>query len=279
MLEKFFQYMMPLFRNEYDDISREVLPFVTELLVAIRKEKRIVGYPNDSQKQMLPIILKAVLIKMKYSSETEWGNTEEESEEAEFQEFRKQLKTLQEALAVIDEPFFLNTLRTEIGSIFQQLKNPSPGKPQPEWRDLEFALHEMFLLGETGPKASGPTGGLFVKNKPLRPIAETLAHLMTEMMTTSTSTRVELVIVVRFEYPLLFLFAISFVFLLFSCFIYSNHCFSHYRHLQVYTSRNSTQICRNPRQICLLLRAVSRTYTPCSRRLHRRCPFLPRPSS
>ncbi|RPA74847.1 Xpo1-domain-containing protein [Ascobolus immersus RN42] len=185
MLEKFFQYMMPLFRNEYDDISREVLPFITELLTAIRKEKRMVGFPNDSQKQMLPIILNAVLIKMKYSSETEWGSTDEESEEAEFQEFRKALKILQESIAVIDEPFFLSTLRTEIGGIFQQLKTPAPGKPQPEWRDLEFALHEMYLLGETGPKASGPTGGLFVKNKPLRPIAETLAHLLTEMMTTN----------------------------------------------------------------------------------------------
>src|SRR5690606_36240289 len=177
----------------------------------------------------------------------------EESEEAEFQEFRKQLKTLQETIAVIDEPFFLNTLRTEIGSIFQQLKNPSPGKPQPEWRDLEFALHEMFLLGETGPKVSGPSGGLFVKNKPLRPIAETLAHLMTEMMTTSTSTCVKVAFVVCSEYLLLFLFAVSFVSLLFPCFACSNHFTSLYRHLQVYTSRNSTQVCRNSRQICFFL--------------------------
>lgn len=246
MLEKFFRYMMPLFRNEYDDISREVLPFMTELLTAIRKEKRMIGAPNDSQKQMLPIILKAVLIKMKYSSETEWGSTEEESEEAEFQEFRKQLKTLQESLAVIDEPFFLTTIRHEVGGIFQLLKNQTP-----EWRDLEFALHEMFLLGETGPKAAGPAGGLFVKNKPLRPVAETLAQLMTEMMTTSMFTQLPLLfcfetnihcspshnpILVAF----LFLFTILTSFLLLC------------RYFQDRTPSHPDQICRNSRQICFL---------------------------
>ena len=49
---------------------------------------------------------------------------------------------------------------------------------QLNWRDLELALHQMFIFGDLAIK----TGGLYQKNKPNSPAAEKLVQMMSRMM-------------------------------------------------------------------------------------------------
>lgn len=153
------------------------MPFFNELLSFFRKEKRNNIIPPQHI-AMLPAILQAVVEKMKYDDETDWGHADEDTEEAEFQDLRKQLRVLHEHITNIDQPMFLQFIINLVTDIFRRFREGGQGI---EWRDIELALVEMFQMGEVAVKSTG----MFVKGKPINEFAAALELMMRELMITS----------------------------------------------------------------------------------------------
>lgn len=178
-LQAFIPFLLRFFSDEYDEVSTAVFQFIFELLALFRKEKKISNTVSQSHAQMLPPILNSIVIKMKYDVDTIWGDEDEQTDEAEFQELRKRLKTLQDTIATIDEGLYIEALSTLVGSTFERVAQGGNGPV--DWREVETALYEMFLFGELVMR----NGGLFVKGQPNGVAAETLIGMMFKMMNSS----------------------------------------------------------------------------------------------
>ena len=124
---------------------------------------------------MLLPILRAVFAKMRYDETASWGEDDDEEDEAEFQDLRKRLDVLQQTIAGADEQLYSDAVTSLVEQTFDDLRAQGA---QVNWRDLELALHEMFLFGDLAVK----TGGLYQKNKPNSPAAEKLVQMMLKMM-------------------------------------------------------------------------------------------------
>lgn len=93
--------------------------------------------------------------------------------EAEFQELRKKIKTLQDALASTDIELYCSAISVLVVNTLDRCRQGPV-----DWRDLELALHQMFLFGEVAVKANG----LYVEGSPNGPAAEALVVMMAKMM-------------------------------------------------------------------------------------------------
>jgi len=124
---------------------------------------------------MLTPILNAIIQKMRYDETSSWGNEDEQTDEAEFQELRKRLQVLQKSVAAVDEALYLDVLSNVVGNTFQRLDEQGG---QMDWRDLDLALHEMYLFGEL----TVPNGGLYAKSQPSSVAAERLIVMMSKMV-------------------------------------------------------------------------------------------------
>ena len=129
---------------------------------------------------MLSPILHAVIQKMRYDETSSWGNEDEQTDEAEFQDLRKRLQVLQKSVAAVDEPLYVDILSNVVGNTFQKLDEPVY---QMDWRDLDLALHEMYLFGEL----TVPNGGLYAKSQPSSLAAERLIVMMRKMVESGKS--------------------------------------------------------------------------------------------
>lgn len=178
-LQAFIPFLLRFFSDEYDEVSQAVLVFMFDLLTLLRKEKKVSGTVSQSHAHMLPPILSAIVVKMKYDVDTTWGDEDEQTDEAEFQELRKKLKTLQDTVASIDEGLYIQSLSTLVGNTFERVAQG--GNADVDWREVETALYEMFLFGELMMRA----GGLFIKGQPNGIAAETLIAMMFKMMNSS----------------------------------------------------------------------------------------------
>lgn len=124
---------------------------------------------------MLAPILDAIIRKMRYDETTTWGNEDEQTDEAEFQELRRKLQNLQKTIAAIDQPLYMDMLSNLVATTFQNLDQQGT---QMDWRDLDLALYEMFLFGELAL----PNQGLGTKNQPSPEASERLVVMMRKMV-------------------------------------------------------------------------------------------------
>ena len=170
-LKTFLPFVLRFFSDEYDEICSSVIPCLTDLLTFFRKR---VG-SNSDYTTTLPPILQAIVAKMKYDETSDWGSEDSQTDEAEFQELRKRLQVLQQAVAAVDESLYINTISTIVGTAFEAFQN---NKARIGWRDVDLALHEMFLFGQLAVK----NGGLYSKTKPVSPAAERLISMMFKLL-------------------------------------------------------------------------------------------------
>ena len=175
-LKIFTPYMLRFFSDEYDEICSIMIPCVTELLTYFRKG----AAGNPVYKLMLPSILQAIMNKMKYDETSDWGQEDHQTDEAEFQELRKRLQNLQQAIAVVDEALYIETIRAMVDGCFDSFRTNSNAV---HWRDLDLALHEMFLFGQLAVK----NGNIYSKTKPISPAAESLIAMMFKLIETGQS--------------------------------------------------------------------------------------------
>ncbi|KKA26815.1 hypothetical protein TD95_000759 [Thielaviopsis punctulata] len=170
-LQGFLPLLLRFFSDEYDEVCSTVIPSLTDLLTAIRKFKTV----PRSYAEMLPVILNAIIIKMRYDESSEWADEDSQTDDAEFEDLRRKLHNLQKLIAAIDQPLYIEALSNVVGNSFQTLNAQGA---QMNWRDLDLALHEMLLFGELAL----PNQGLMAKNRPSTAASERLVILMKRMI-------------------------------------------------------------------------------------------------
>lgn len=180
LLQAFLPHILRFFSDEYDEVCSTIIPCVNDLLSYSRKVSK--GNPAlaAQHSSMLLPILKAIIAKMRYDETSSWGDEDEQTDEAEFQELRKRLNVLQQIIASANEQLYMEAVSEVVGTTFENLRQ-SGG--QLDWRDLDLALHEMFLFGDLAVKS----GGLYNKNKPNNPAADRLVDMMLRMVESGKS--------------------------------------------------------------------------------------------
>lgn len=170
-LHSFLGFVLRFFSDEYDEVCSTVIPSVTDLLTAFRKLSPL----PQSYKEMLPPILNAIIMKMRFDETSTWGDQDEQTDEAEFQELRKRLQVLQKTVATVDQDLFVEVISNLVSNTFQTLDQQGS---QMDWRDLDLTLHEMYLFGELAL----PNQALLPKSGPPTPASERLAAMVKKMV-------------------------------------------------------------------------------------------------
>lgn len=170
-LQNFLPSLLRFFADEYDEICSTVIPSLTDLLTFLRR----VGTLPPVYAEMLPPILNAIIQKTRYDETHSWGAEDEQTEEAEFQELRKKLQNLQKSVAAVDQNLYIEILSNLVANTFTNLDQQGS---QMDWRDLDLALHEMYLFGELAL----PNSGLTAKSQPNTVAADRLAAMMSKMV-------------------------------------------------------------------------------------------------
>jgi exportin-T len=180
VLSSFLPHLLRFFSDEYDEVCSTVLGAMNDVLSFLRRASQ--GQPPSPQRAvMLLPILKAIFDKMRYDETASWGDDDEKTDEAEFQDLRKRLASLQGSIAASDEGLYIDAISGLVHDTLGQLR---ANRGQVNWRDLDLALYEVYLLGETVVKS----GGLYVKNKPNSATAEKLIQMMLEMVQSDTGS-------------------------------------------------------------------------------------------
>ncbi|OJJ44903.1 hypothetical protein ASPZODRAFT_134320 [Penicilliopsis zonata CBS 506.65] len=175
LLQTFLTHILRFFSDEYDEVCSTVIPCVNDLLSYFRKVvKTNSSLAAQNSTIMLPI-LKAIIAKMRYDETSSWGDEDEQTDEAEFQDLRKRLAVLQQIVASVNEQLYIDAVSEVVGTTFENLRQPGSHL---DWRDLDLALHEMFLFGDLAVKG----GSLYTKNTPNNPAAERLIEMMLRMV-------------------------------------------------------------------------------------------------
>ncbi|KAF3083296.1 pre-tRNA nuclear export protein [Orbilia oligospora] len=172
LLSQWVPFLLVIFRHEYDDVSILVHPALSDLLSYLRKEKKTTNTLLPMHHVMLEPILEAVVRKMKFDDDLDWEETDPHME-AEFQELRKKIKSLQDALASTDIDLYCSAISVLVVNTLERCRQGSIN-----WRDLELALYQMFLFGEVAVKANG----LYLEGRPNGVAAEALVVMMAKMM-------------------------------------------------------------------------------------------------
>jgi exportin-T len=170
-LNGFLPFLLRFFADEYDEVCSTVIPALTDLLTFLRKLNQL---PQEYSEMLSPI-LNAVIHKMRYDETATWGNEDEQTDEAEFQDLRRKLQNLQKTVAAIDQNLYMESLSNLVASTFQSLDQQGS---QMDWRDLDLALHEMYLFGELAL----PNQGLGTKNQPSGEASDRLVVMMRKMV-------------------------------------------------------------------------------------------------
>ncbi|KXH34471.1 exportin 1-like protein [Colletotrichum simmondsii] len=171
-LHDFLPFLLRFFSDEYDEVCSTVIPSLTDLLTLLRK---VGANLPASYKEMLPPILNAIIMKMRYDETSNWGDEDEQTDEAEFQELRKRLQVLQKTVAAVDQELYIDVLSNLVSQTFTTLDQQGS---QMDWRDLDLALHEMYLFGELAL----PNQGLGTKSQPSSTATERLTIMVTKMV-------------------------------------------------------------------------------------------------
>lgn len=175
LLQSFLTHLLRYFSDEYDEVCSTVIPSVMELLSYSRKASKTNPEIRDQHSAMILPILKAIIAKLRYDDTSSWGEDEDQTEEAEFQELRKRLDSLQQTVAGANEPLYMEVVSEVVGTTFENVQR-SGG--QLDWRDLDLALHEMYVFGDLAVKS----GTLYSKGKPNNAAAERLIGMMLRMV-------------------------------------------------------------------------------------------------
>ncbi|KAI1117086.1 Exportin-T [Nemania sp. NC0429] len=171
LLHDFVPLLLRFFSDEYDEVCSTVIPSLTDVLQYFRKLSEL----PSAFAEMLTPILNAIIMKMRYDETSSWGNEDEQTDEAEFQELRKKLQVLQKSVAAVNQSLYIQVLSNLVANIFQSLDEQGS---RLDWRDLDLALHEMYLFGELAM----PNQGLSTKSQPSAEASERLGAMMTKMV-------------------------------------------------------------------------------------------------
>ncbi|KAF7592065.1 pre-tRNA nuclear export protein [Aspergillus hancockii] len=175
LLQAFLPHILRYFSDEYDEVCSTVIPCGSDLLQYLRKVSKTDPSIIAQHSSILLPILKAIIAKMRYDDTSSWGDEDDQTDEAEFQELRKRLAVMQQIVATVNEQLYIDAVSEVVATTFENLRQSGT---QLDWRDLDLALHEMFLFGDIAVKA----GSLYTKGQPNNPAAERLVEMMLRMV-------------------------------------------------------------------------------------------------
>ena len=175
LLHVFSPHILRFFSDEYDEVCSTVVPCVNDLLSYLRKMTKSDTSLAAQYSSILLPILKAVVGKMRYDETSSWGEEDEQTDEAEFLELRKRLAVLQQIIASVDEQLYIDAISEVVATTFENLRQSGA---QLDWRDLDLALHEMFLFGDLAVRG----GNLYSKGRPNNQAAERLIEMMRRLV-------------------------------------------------------------------------------------------------
>lgn len=144
-----------------DDVFSSCLPFTSAILSRYKKDKKLVpaSHLTQEKRSFLSQLLPLIVIKLRYPSDDlfQWeppalpGETEDEDMVL-YHDRRRQLKNIIDAIAVIDESLFQETIDPLILNVLDHISNDS----NLSWQELELALVLLYNYGEA-VRGSGPT--------------------------------------------------------------------------------------------------------------------------
>ncbi|XP_013382049.1 exportin-T [Lingula anatina] len=142
-----FEHKVPLmFRflgDEDDDVSGAIITFAHDYISVLKQVKTL----SEKQRQNIEGLLFVVVKKLKYDES--YNFDQEGEEEAMFQEYRKQLKTIFNNLAQLDNQLIVAAVHSLVASTLQNWRNM-------EHQEVEVAIYLLYILGETIPPTQGP---------------------------------------------------------------------------------------------------------------------------
>ncbi|VEU23040.1 DEKNAAC104068 [Brettanomyces naardenensis] len=138
--------ILQFLEHEYDDISLEVFPFLSNYFLFLKKN--IVNEDLDfsalNNDQMLTTLLKKIILKMRYDEEDD-GDDEESIEL--FNEVRSKLTSFQDSIVIINDMLSLEVMIESINEFLFQHLNGQDGKSA-NWRDIELGLYQLTYYSE-----------------------------------------------------------------------------------------------------------------------------------
>lgn len=145
-----------------DDVSATVMDFVKEYIQLLKQKPAI----NEAERQKVESLLFIIFEKTKYDEGFYFDRDGEE--EAIFLEYRKQLRTLFDNVAVLDRDLVLNRVRDLVNMTLPRWQTSS-------FSEVEAALTFLYQLGEALPVSHGNHfSGDPAKASALQPMMESL---------------------------------------------------------------------------------------------------------
>lgn len=184
-LQTFLPYVIRFLSDEYDETASTVIPCLTDLLTLMRKKDISKSSFLSQNTTMLPLILDTVIAKIRYDETFEWGNEDTRTDEAEFQDLRKRLHVLQQAVAAVDETMYIQKIGDVVIGTFDSYQTQNG---QLDWRHIDLAMYELFLFGEIGLK----NGALYSKTGVASPASEQLIRMMYKLVESGTTFQLDL---------------------------------------------------------------------------------------
>eukprot|EP00038_Savillea_parva_P008981 m.180452 g.180452 ORF g.180452 m.180452 type:complete len:968 (-) comp15007_c0_seq1:43-2946(-) len=139
LMYRVFDTALVIMQSEYDDISQEIVPLAHLYLVHARSQP----VPDEAR---LTKLLETVIAKMRYDNDFNYDN--QGDDEAEFLEFRDNLKVVFTYVGQVVPQVFLQTCATFVESTLTDLAGKLESGAL-NFADVELALHVVYLLGET----------------------------------------------------------------------------------------------------------------------------------
>ncbi|XP_062575597.1 exportin-T-like isoform X1 [Saccostrea cucullata] len=186
-LEEKVPLMFRFLGDEDDDVSGAVIAFVQEYIGVLKQLKQLSPKHREHIEGLLYIVIK----KMKYDDSYNFDH--EGEEEAMFQEYKKQLKTIFTNLAALDTELMVVTIHNLVSQTL------------PRWEamkvcDIEVAITMLYMLGEALPGSQSQQFNPDIsKASPLQNMMRMLitsrvscqGHMIVELQFFETVTRYE----------------------------------------------------------------------------------------
>lgn len=133
-------HMLRFLGDDDDDVSAAIFEFCHSYLGLL---KQLNGSSIvEGHKKYVKEFLVVVISKMKFDESYDFEN--ESDEEAEFQEFRKQMKILMNFIAKLDGNLVLSSMYELLTIAFENWQNM-------QFKDVEVAVYALYCLGECFP--------------------------------------------------------------------------------------------------------------------------------
>ena len=177
LLHAFIPFVLRFISDESDDVGMAVMSSCSDLISFFRKESRSNGTLSPQHSNMLALILRATMLRLKHD-ETPWVNISDEVDEVDETEtvdLRKRLELLQITIAGVDENMFIEAVKELIVTTFESYAIHGIEANQ---YDVNIALQEFYLFGQHLVKDRG----IYPKGQKNSPASETVTNMMKMIM-------------------------------------------------------------------------------------------------